>query len=469
MTHSLHNTLHRVRSLLASPHLAALAQPERLFLALALPFGFMFIFLFAPFQTPDEFVHFYRAYAISTGQWAGTSVSLPESVVTFSQTVSNGIAGNDQNKQSKKALITEFSRPFASQPLVEVSILNSAIVSPLPYLPQAFGILIGRLAHLHPIIIFYLGRIANFLAWLGLVFLAIRTTPLHRRLFMALALMPMTLQQAASTSPDAATIAISFLFIAFCLQVWMDQRTKIPWRDWAWIVLLVIALALCKSIYILAAGLLIPVVFRHFRHQRMILPTVLAVIVLGLVCGVAWLYYSSQFVSVSMMINFRLPTTAGIAYIVQHPLAAAPLIWSYTANHFGDQLRMFIGILGWIDTPLPTWVYPLYYALLLGVAIFEPHPTNYFKTFERLWIAFLAVLTSLVIMALFVYPESDIVSIDLAQGRYYIPLGAFYFLPLSQRKWSLAEESPAWLVFAVAHALVLLVAVRALLWRYYAI
>lgn len=457
--------------LLANLRLIRLIQPERLFLALAIPFGLVFLFLSPPFQAPDEYVHFYRAYAVSTGQLTGTQVTIPKSVYDFSVTVSKDLAGNDQNKQSKKALAAEFSRTFEEQPQAEVSILNSAIISPLPYLPQALGVLIGRLAHLHPIFIFYLGRLVNFLAWIGLLLLAIRTTPVHPRLFAALALMPMTLQQAASNSPDAATIAISFLFVAYALRMLMQEQAGFRWTDWARISMLMVALALCKSVYILAAGLLALVFFRRFRLQRAVAPLTLAVIGLGLASGFAWLRYSSSFVSEAMMTALHTPTTAGIGYILQNPQIAVPILWSSAVTHIGYQLSTFIGVLGWIDTVLPVWVYPVYYALLFFIVIFETHPLSYFSIGERFWIAFMAGATSLVMAAIFFYPgeTSAAVNVDIPQGRYFIPLGMLYFLPFSQRKWSISNESPAWGFIALVHILVLLAAIRAMLLRYYAI
>jgi uncharacterized membrane protein len=450
---------------------AAVAQPERLFLALAIPFGIIFIFLSAPFQAPDEHAHFFRAYAVSTGTLTGAQAILPAAVLDFSETVSKDLPGNDQNKQSKKALVREFSRPFEEQPQVETSFVNSAIVSPVPYLPQALGVLIGRLAHLNPIFIFYLGRITNFLAWLGLTFLAIRITPIHPRLFVALALIPMTLHQAASNSPDAATIAVSFLFIAFALRIMLDQRPTIQWSDWAWISLLIIAVALCKSVYILSAGLLVAVPLRRFRQQRATLPMSLAVMGVGLACGLAWLQYSSQAVSVEMMSKYALPSTEGLGFILQHPQMAAPIFWRSVTPHIDYELTTFVGVLGWLDTILPGWIYPLYYTLLLFTVIFEPHSPVCFYLRERLWIALLAILSILVVMAMFFYPEVSIANgvMAIPQGRYYLPFGTLFFLPLSQQKWSLSRRSLAWVVVALLHGLVLIASVRAMLWRYYAI
>ncbi|MER3433396.1 MAG: hypothetical protein C4288_08190 [Leptolyngbya sp. ERB_1_1] len=46
-------------------------SPERAFLILSLIFGMMFIIALAPFQSPDEPAHFYRAYQLSEGKIIG--------------------------------------------------------------------------------------------------------------------------------------------------------------------------------------------------------------------------------------------------------------------------------------------------------------------------------------------------------------------------------------------------------------
>lgn len=444
-------------------------QPEKLFLYYASIFGFIFLLLSAPFQAPDEHVHFYRAYQISTGHLTDAKAVLPDSVLDFSRTVSKDLPGNDQNRQSKKALVYEFFRSFTEQPQSEISMATTAIYSPLPYLPQAFGVWLGRSAHLNPIFIFYLGRLFNLLAWTGLTFLAIRATPIHPRLFVALALMPMTLHQAASNSPDALTNAISFLFIAFALRMIFDPRPSLRTKDWAIIALLAIALGLCKSIYILVAGLLIIVLFRRFRLQRAVLPLVLAVLSLGLLSGLGWLELSSRSVSVQTMDELKTPTTSGLTYVLQHPLIAAPILWRTATTYTGFQIRMFIGILGWFDTVLPNWVYPLYCGLLFFIAFLEPHPQFFFTLLERLWIVALVLVAGVMMMVAFFYPEISVGNgiLGVIQGRYYIPFGPLYFLPFSQRKWFLPKDSPAWLAVAVLHGLVLIVSIRAMLWRYY--
>ncbi len=181
----------------------------------------------------------------------------------------------------------------------------------------------------------------------------------------------------------------------------LDQRPGIRWRDWAIIALLAIALGLCKSIYILVAGVLIIVLFRRFRQQRAILPLVLAVLGVGILSGLVWLQISSRAVSVQ--------------------------------------------------------------------AMFEPHPQYFFTLLERLWMVAIVLVAGLFMMVTFFYPEVSVGNgiLGIIQGRYYIPFAPLYFLPFSQQKWSLPENSPAWVVVTFIHFIVLAASIRAMLWRYY--
>ena len=84
---------------------------------------------------------------------------------------------------------------------------NTALYSPLVYLPQSIGMAVGRLLGVSAPTLCLFGRICNLLAWVTLVFLAIRVTlvflairitPVYKWLFFVLALMPMSLFIATS-------------------------------------------------------------------------------------------------------------------------------------------------------------------------------------------------------------------------------------------------------------------------------
>jgi uncharacterized membrane protein len=313
-------------------------------------------------------------------------------------------------------------------------------------------------------VIFYLGRLFNLVAWIGLIWLAIRLTPVSPLLFTALALMPMTLFLAASNSPDAFTIAIGFLFAASALRLIPERETPARWTEWAQIGLLMMVLVLCKSIisYLVLGGLLVIAPFRQFRHNQSVLLLTLAVLAGGLLTALVWQNVSTGYVSEAMMNTLHTPTTSGFQYVLLHPAIAAPIFLRSIIANTTYQLSMFIGILGWSDTVLPAWIYPLYYAFLLFIIIFEPHPRLRFTIPERVWIAGLVIAADLLMMAAFFYPDATVKSglIGVVKGRYFIPFAQVGFMPFSQRKRSISTDSPPWIVVVLFLCLVLGVSAR---------
>ena len=115
---------------------------------------------------------------------------------------------NDNNKK--------FTDKNPTPPIPVTAVSFSAIItySPISYLASAFAITIGKILNFSPIILMYIGRLANLLVWLLFIYLAIRITPVHKWVLLILSLMPMTIFQGASLSADSFTMALSFLVIA---------------------------------------------------------------------------------------------------------------------------------------------------------------------------------------------------------------------------------------------------------------
>ncbi len=196
--------------------------PEKTYFILAMIFGLSMVFITPPFQVPDEFNHFFRAYQVSEGtlvsqkQDARLGGSLPKSLPTTA-TPYRALPFHAENKQSIDDIFNSFNIPLNKSDRVFVDFPNTALYSPVPYLPQALGVSSGKIFQASPLILLYLGRLSNLFVWIILIFIAIRITPIYKWLFMLLALTPMSLFLAASLSADCFTNAIAFLAIAMFL------------------------------------------------------------------------------------------------------------------------------------------------------------------------------------------------------------------------------------------------------------
>jgi uncharacterized membrane protein len=219
----------------------------RLFAIAALIIGLSYVVIAPPFAVPDEQNHFWRALAIARGHLIPAhgrdTTIVAKSVQNFVWILDRA----EPRESLREKLRVIASLPFDGQVGGEVRF--AAWYTPLPYIVQS----VVAAMPLRPIVLFYGGRAANLLAAILLVALAIRAAPRHAPVIAAAALLPMTFYELASWSPDAATIALAWLFIALLLEA--------PRRTWL-VATVGLALALCKPAYFVIALLALATKFR---------------------------------------------------------------------------------------------------------------------------------------------------------------------------------------------------------------
>ncbi len=212
------------------------APLEVWFLLIALVWGVLQVFLIPPFQVPDEGDHFFRAWSVSSGQLfpdSGARITLPGQLERAAD-LYLGIVNAGDGLQPLP--VTLDGQPgFAGYadllnrggPAEDVLIPSRvANYGPIGYLPQAVGIDVGRLLGATPLADFYLARLANLLACVALIFLAIRLAPYGKAAFLLVALLPMTMFELASVSCDALTLAGALLFTAMALRATLAARLQ---------------------------------------------------------------------------------------------------------------------------------------------------------------------------------------------------------------------------------------------------
>lgn len=236
--------------------LKSVILPEYAFLTIAIVFGLLMVVVTPPFQVPDEPSHLYRSYQVSELNIFKYKDVVPQSLVQLSA-MCNRMKFMAHEKTSKAEILALDS--IGLNP--EIRTYAESTNYTLPYLPQAFGIFIGRVFNLQPLWMFYLGRLFNLLVSVVLLFLAIRITPVLKWLFFLLGVMPMTLYQMASLSYDAMTISLSFLLVATVLNFALNKAKVIRTRDLLMLFLIVIFLAAAKPPYYILAFtfLIVPV------------------------------------------------------------------------------------------------------------------------------------------------------------------------------------------------------------------
>lgn len=456
----------------ATASAAAGLQPGRAFLLLAGLFGVTFLLLTPPLQVPDEIRHLSRAYMISEGKLLAVPLygmighAVPRSVALMDRRVGAGLAFHPEHKLDRDEIRRELKRELAPE-------RRAVVPLPAPYSPLAYGgpaltIVVARWLDLAPILYVYLGRLANLALWMALVYAALRLAPAHRFTLLLLALMPMSLFEAASLAADCPTNGFAFLLLAVALRLAAapEGAPTVGLKEGLWLCLPAMLLGLTKPSYWALAGLALLVPARRFRSTGQRLLWVGAIILLSLLPLLLW----TRAVSGLDLPPFSPGADPGAQarFILGHPLAYGMVLLRTMGHELLGYGVTFIGVLGHLDTPLPRFVYVLYPLLVLAVAVFDGGPASPVGRWARL-ILLLTAAAAWVLTLTSAYVGWNTVGsswVEGVQGRYLIPIMPLVLVALHRSRGpSLAP--PARLAAVTTCAGVLMVSAVALYVRYH--
>jgi uncharacterized membrane protein len=424
------------------------------------------VILTPPFQVPDEVQHFYRAYQLSEFHLRAE--------------VQNGVAGGtlpDSLPQMVKASIYTpdgISYPARPAPIAKtlqlrsipldpsmrrfVAFPGSAFYSPLPYLPQALGIAVGRAIGSGPLFLLYLGRLFNCLAALALLGLAVIFMPFAEELVIFAGLLPISLFLYASLSPDAAVIGCSLVFSALSISASAHGR----WRTRELWMAVAAAVVFCsvKPVYApLLLAAVVPGVFQPGEAARAIRAhAVLLGVALGVTTG--WLLFAKP--TMTTPLSGAHPS-AQVNLVLHHPILLIRVL-VHTLN-IGSLINLYVqgvGVFGWLTVLLrPGVVYVLPLAgliLLWKLDVCRPQERS---TGRGLWQLALALASAVLIVVATYLRWAHVGQDEVAgvQGRYFVPLlvlagmAALELIPRrrsSTQRWQSLTSIAAMLVVEMA-------------------
>lgn len=405
-----------------------LLQPEISFLLLGILFGLAFIFITPPFQVSDEPCHFFRSYGLSEfklfAEKSENTVGsyMPSSLMSVSYDLFGKVRFDSTKKLSANDLSNAFKLDLNPYNRIFIAYPNTALYSPVPYIPQVVGIIAGKILKLKPIILMYLGRLFNLAFFIITTFYAIRTLPVGKTVLFLIALMPMTLFQAASLSADCVLNSVCFLFVAKILQLAFSKEVKeVKLYSLLFLAILSVAISLSKQPYVFISLLLFLIPASKFKNKRAYLSTFLGIIGASIFTSFLWsLIVKGLYVPLLPYVN----PSEQVKYIFSHPFNFAYSILDAAFNRIDGRFRQVIGYLGWTDTKLNNFIYYSYLLVLSYVALIDSDDDTSITNFHKLLI-FVIISIIFVIISLSIYLSWSSVgskTIDGIQGRYFIPL-----------------------------------------------
>lgn len=239
---------------------------ENVFLISGLCLGLAYMFLMTPYSGYDEPAHIDTAYRYSNDMmFKGHSTENGGYLRRGEDSVS-GLTYGKTTITQYRTVFDKFFDISDDNELIEVKgrdVSQAAYV----YFPSALAITIARILHLGQIPTLYLGRFFNLASFLLIVYLAIKKIPIGKTTMFIVALLPMTLHQAASFSYDSIINGLSFLYIAYCLYFAYSEKEKSK-KDIIILFLAAVLLAPLKMIYVLLCALALIIPKKKFNSNK---------------------------------------------------------------------------------------------------------------------------------------------------------------------------------------------------------
>lgn len=407
-----------------------------------------------PFQSPDEHRHFFRAYQLSEGVLFPYRLQPNTEEGTTVQALHTAMGGTLPRAVDALLLATHADRlRFKPNERVRAADLVSALAikvdandrvffrfpheipfPPYSFAPQVAGIWLARPFTDRILIHFYAGRVANAMTALALVWLALLLVPGLWPVSLAFCSLPLVSFQMGSLSPDAILVAASIAFGASCF---------VPGSGWPrWVQGASLALVASKPFYA-------PVALLALATPGGKLAWRLGVVALGLVPGALWMMLvAGLMVPVRTDIDFD--ASRQFAGVLRDPINYLRLAAENIVLRGRGYAVSMVGVLGWMDRPIPTPHLLLAYGLALISPVFCGQERQPASTW---WVLILVCVLSTAAIQLALYLSFSIVgtqAIHGVQGRYFLPL--FVLVLLAACGWVSVRRT--WVFVAFVGAIV---------------
>jgi uncharacterized membrane protein len=448
---------------------------RRAFIIVSLLLGCVWIAVVPPFQAPDEFNHFYRAWQISEGQWTGIRTTdqrlggwLPTSLIEVARPFRQLPFQPDQHT-SMDTVVKTLRAPLHAEQRVFVDFANTAIYPPTAYLPQAAAIALLRALHCPPLWMLYTARLAGFLTWFYFVLLALRWVPFGRDILAFLLFLPTSLVINTSLSADVVTNGFCFLLLALLLKIAFAGDLQKNSRSFAWQIALICGLSALIALHKIAYA---PIVLLMWLRpgvwpSRWLPFAVAALCILTVFCWnnitrqlfIPYDTYNIAFRDTQQLNPGVLPDDQ-LHWMISHPIEFCKTAVVSLVQTLPSATVHYIGKFGWEKNYLPMpLIGILLVAMLLLVSVEQPL-LNCIRLKDRV----LLILSGLIMAALLIvimYTLWNPVGAPFIHnlgGKYFIPIVPLWALSLTNSRlvpWRTTIIRLSWFALGLSHLVLL--------------
>lgn len=408
---------------------------ENIFLILAFMFGLITILLLPPFQSPDESSHFQRAYSVSRGQLYYSVVD-NERGLYIEDELSNYAKSMERFNTSVDEKFS-YGEVYFGQELGKAptgtthKFISTVSTSFIAYIASSLGIIVSKIFrfgvfHTSTSYIYslYFARLFDLVLYIGLMYFAIKKTPILKKSMVTVGLLPMSIMLASSCSYDGLILGSACLIFAHIMSLLYETK-KINYKDIIFFVIFGFLLFFIKYTYILLLTLLLFVPVDRFKNKKD------KFIKIGMIFGFIFLLY--VLFNIPNYINSIDGGSAGgqLKFILSNPFKYAFILFKSMYLKFGLQLSWILGGFGNLDTHFPGFIYFVMFIYLLVLFFFDASvKNNKISVKMKLWnfLVLFLIIAGIYTALYMIWNPVGSDTIEGVQGRYFLPI--IIFTPL---------------------------------------
>lgn len=196
-----------------------LKKPENIFLCIVGGFGLLSVFLMPILNTPDENQHFQVVY----GMFTTHEKNVPKGIIESEESIRASVEENNYNRFFE---INEDAKNDGVQINFDKKVFGDvkSSVTDIVRLPSALGVLLARSIYPSMFFMVIFGRIINLAIFVIAIYFVIKKSKHGKWAILAIACIPMAIQQAASLSYDGINFVAVIAWIAFCYNLWVQKK-----------------------------------------------------------------------------------------------------------------------------------------------------------------------------------------------------------------------------------------------------
>lgn len=402
-------------------------KPEILYLIISPCYLLFIMFLIPPYQIPDEQTHFINTINLSQiGEDDNISKHFENKEITVPDNLKCITYSNPQ-KSDKVYDFNQLKECFNEGEDITKKDNHVNSRYKLSYIFTVIGYKIADIFSNSPIVLFYAGRLCNFLAAIIMIFFAIKIAPKYKEILLSIATIPMFIQQMVSYSYDSVLNALVLLVISVILNLIYNNKAN---KILMYIILFLssIIIANIKYLYLYVYLLLLYIPDKKDKKKYLKIIYSFGIILIAYIIGMKVISFKS--VSTPTVTH----TIKNLDYIMRNPMMIFSIAYHTFRINTLFYIRGLIGYFGWFIYKIPN-IYIIAYFFYFLYLIFSNENIKAKKIYKIINILAILIAFSAIFAAMyFWYSESKLYYVDGVQGRYFISLLMPIFLLLMPKK-----------------------------------